>query len=246
MIIASITTSLDGYVTGPDDRPGAGLGDGGERLHYWVFGGPWTYDDERSFGEMSEADRAFYEPLVARIGAGVVGRGMYDAAGAWGGTNPWGGTAFVVTHRVEDQPDESSGFRFVDGVEDAVAQARDGRRRPGRLPRRRGQRHPAGPRGRARRRARDLDRPGGAGRGQAAVGGLQPRPGPGDPRGPPLAVRRAHEVRGHVADRVVASQRIRVANVYVAVADRLPNSSSANSGTLRVPRFPVSTPAPSR
>ena len=64
-------------------------------------------------------------------------------------------------------------------------------------------------------------------------------------RGPPLAVRRAHEVRGHALT-VVAFQRIRVANVYVAVADRLPNSSSANSGTLRVPRFPVSTPAPSR
>ena len=124
MIIASITTSLDGYVTGPDDRPGAGLGVGGERLHYWVFGGPWTYDGQRSASGMSGADREYYDALVARIGAGVVGRGMYDAAGAWGGTNPWGGTAFVVTHRVEDQPEESSGFRFVDGVEDALAQAR--------------------------------------------------------------------------------------------------------------------------
>ena len=28
-VIAGITTSLDGYVTGPNDRPGAGLGDGG-------------------------------------------------------------------------------------------------------------------------------------------------------------------------------------------------------------------------
>ena len=30
----------------------------------------------------------------------------------------------MVTHRVEDQPVESSGFRFVDGVQQAVAQAR--------------------------------------------------------------------------------------------------------------------------
>ena len=44
-VIASITTSVDGYVTGPDDKPGTGLGVGGERLHYWAFGGPWTYDD---------------------------------------------------------------------------------------------------------------------------------------------------------------------------------------------------------
>ncbi|MBV8444747.1 MAG: dihydrofolate reductase, partial [Candidatus Dormibacteraeota bacterium] len=43
-VIAGITMSLDGYITGPNDRPGAGLGEGGERLHWWVFGGPWTYE----------------------------------------------------------------------------------------------------------------------------------------------------------------------------------------------------------
>ena len=37
-VIAGITTSVDGYITGPDDGPGCGLGVGGERLHYWVFG----------------------------------------------------------------------------------------------------------------------------------------------------------------------------------------------------------------
>jgi hypothetical protein len=29
---------------------------------------------------------------------------MYDAAGAWGGTNPFPGTLFVLTHRTADQP----------------------------------------------------------------------------------------------------------------------------------------------
>src|SRR2546430_5871496 len=38
-VIASITTSVDGYVTGADDGPVYGLGRGGERLHYWVMGG---------------------------------------------------------------------------------------------------------------------------------------------------------------------------------------------------------------
>ena len=46
-VVAGITTSVDGYITGPDDGPGKGLGEGGERLHYWVFGGPWTYDGGR-------------------------------------------------------------------------------------------------------------------------------------------------------------------------------------------------------
>jgi hypothetical protein len=45
-VAAGITTSLDGYITGPNDGPGRGLGEGGERLHYWVFGGPWRYEEE--------------------------------------------------------------------------------------------------------------------------------------------------------------------------------------------------------
>ena len=49
-VLASITTSVDGYIAGPDDGPGKGLGEGGERLHYWVFGGPWTYDAARGWG----------------------------------------------------------------------------------------------------------------------------------------------------------------------------------------------------
>jgi hypothetical protein len=48
-VIASITTSVDGFITGPDDRPGCGLGKGGERLRDWVMGGPWTYDGGHKF-----------------------------------------------------------------------------------------------------------------------------------------------------------------------------------------------------
>jgi hypothetical protein len=29
-VLAGITTSIDGYVAGPDDSPGKGLGEGGE------------------------------------------------------------------------------------------------------------------------------------------------------------------------------------------------------------------------
>jgi dihydrofolate reductase len=121
--IASITTSVDGYVTGPDDGPGNGLGTGGERLHYWVMGGPWTYETEHEPGGMTGADKEFFDDLVADMGSGVVGRGMYDAAGAWGGTNPFGGTLYVVTHRTEDQPAPETGFVFVDDFDRAMALA---------------------------------------------------------------------------------------------------------------------------
>ena len=123
-VIASITTSVDGYVTGPGDGPGCGLGVGGERLHHWVMGGPWTYESERDTGAMAGADKEFFDELVASMGAGICGRGMYDAAGAWGGTNPFGDTLYVLTHRTEDQPDPASGFVFVDGLDRAMELAR--------------------------------------------------------------------------------------------------------------------------
>lgn len=31
-----MSMSLDGFITGPDDGPGSGLGDGGLRLHEWL------------------------------------------------------------------------------------------------------------------------------------------------------------------------------------------------------------------
>jgi dihydrofolate reductase len=123
-VIATITTSVDGYVAGPDDGPGCGLGVGGERLHYWVMGGPWTYDNEREPGaDMDPVDRSVIDDLMSAQGASICGRGMYDAAGAWGGTNPFGVPVFVVTHRTDEAPDPATGFHFVDGLDTALAEA---------------------------------------------------------------------------------------------------------------------------
>jgi len=122
-VTAAITISLDGYITGPNDGPGQGLGEGGERLHYWVFGGPWSYDEEPR-GEATGADKEYLDEGMARAGAVVVGRNMYEAAEAWGGRNPFGMPLFVVTHRPEDEPAEG-GFTFVDGLDEALARGRE-------------------------------------------------------------------------------------------------------------------------
>ena len=125
-VIAGITTSLDGYIVGPDDHAGQGLGVGGERLHYWVMGGPWTYaDDGHDTEGMHGPDKEFFDGLTEDMGCGIVGRTMYEAAGAWGGTNPFPGTLIVLTHRTEDQPDASTGFLFVNGFDEALAKARE-------------------------------------------------------------------------------------------------------------------------
>jgi dihydrofolate reductase len=122
-VAAGITTSLDGYITGPNDGPGRGLGDGGERLHYWVFGGPWTYD-EGPRGEPTGADKEVLDEATARVGAVVGGRNTYEAAQAWGGSNPFGVPFFIVTHRPQDAPADA-GFRFVNGLDEAIARARE-------------------------------------------------------------------------------------------------------------------------
>jgi dihydrofolate reductase len=120
-VLAAITTSVDGYVAGPNDGPGKGLGEGGERLHHWVFGGPWTYGSEPR-GEPSGEDAAWLEEAISRVGAVVGGRWTYEAAGHWGDENPWGLPFFIVTHRPEEEP-PGGAFTFVSGVREAVERA---------------------------------------------------------------------------------------------------------------------------
>jgi dihydrofolate reductase len=122
-VLAGITTSVDGYVAGLDDGPGKGLGEGGERLHYWVFGGPWTYDEPPK-GEPTGEDAEWLAEAISRIGAVVGGRRTYEASGRWGGKNPWGLPFFIVTHRPEEEP-EGGAFTFVSGVEEAVERAKE-------------------------------------------------------------------------------------------------------------------------
>ena len=121
MVKAGITISLDGYIVGPNDGPGTGLGEGGERLHYWVFGGPWSYGSE--LGEPTGEDAAWLEATMTRIGAVVGGRATYEAAEHWGDENPWGLPVFIVTHRPEEEP-EGGAFTFVSGVKEAVERAK--------------------------------------------------------------------------------------------------------------------------
>jgi dihydrofolate reductase len=121
-VLAAITISVDGYIAGPDDGPGKGLGEGGERLHYWVFGGPWSYAEEAR-GEATGEDAEWLAEAMSRIGAVVGGRWTYEAARHWGDKNPWGLPFFIVTHRPEEQP-AGDDFTFVSGVETAVERAR--------------------------------------------------------------------------------------------------------------------------
>jgi dihydrofolate reductase len=123
-VLGGITMSLDGFVTGPHDRLGAGLGDGGERLHYWVFGGPWRYGEEG--GSATDVDREFIDETFASAGAWLVGRTMHDVVDGWGDDPGFGVPVYVVTHRPhETLVKGDTTFEFVtDGIDAALERAR--------------------------------------------------------------------------------------------------------------------------
>jgi dihydrofolate reductase len=143
-VFFDISVSLDGFVAGPDMRPGAGLGDGGERLHEWAFATEafGRLHGGRAGGEPG-ADSDIIDEVFGRAGAHVMGKRMFGGGdGAWGsdpvwGDEPWEGwwgdeppfraPVFVVTHHArEPLVKGETTFHFVTGgVEEAVAQAKE-------------------------------------------------------------------------------------------------------------------------
>lgn len=125
-VLAAITMSMDGYIAGPNDRLGAGLGDGGEALHYWIFGAPWTYDNEGG-STPAEVDRAHLDELFSSGGAWIVGRTMHDLADGWGDDPGFGVPVFVVTHRPRETDIKGeTTFTFVTGgLDEALRRARE-------------------------------------------------------------------------------------------------------------------------
>ncbi len=113
-VLIDITMSLDGFVTGPNDGPGNGLGDGGHVLHEWAFN-PTEQDN-----------LLLFEEPMQKLGSGIVGRRTFDIAeGAWGDNPPFGpGEIFVLTHRPHEPITRGmTTFVFVDGLENALQRA---------------------------------------------------------------------------------------------------------------------------
>lgn len=122
-VIADQSMSLDGFTTGPNVAIGNGMGDGGDRLHEWMFSqgeGADTNGDERE-------DTAFN--LLQRSGAVVVGRRMFDVGVVpWGENPPFHQPVFVVTHRATEPIVKEGGttYTFVTGgIAAALARAKE-------------------------------------------------------------------------------------------------------------------------
>jgi dihydrofolate reductase len=130
-VAANISTSLDGYVAGPNDGPDNGLGDGGERLHQWVYGlESWRERHGLEGGETS-ADAEVLEETFATTGAIVLGKRMFDNARGWGEEPPFHMPVFVLTHHAREPLEMQGGttFHFVtEGTDVALERARDAAR----------------------------------------------------------------------------------------------------------------------
>jgi dihydrofolate reductase len=119
-----MSVSLDGFVAGPNEGPGNGLGDGGERLHEWaarVSGMP-----ESSGGPV---DRPGVNGQVVgeymSTGAVVAGRGTFEPAGGWSGDHHGGVPIFIYSRH---EPGIDIGqwplVTYTDDLSAAICQAK--------------------------------------------------------------------------------------------------------------------------
>ena len=112
-----MSMSLDGFITGPHDGQGNGLGDGGERLHEWL-GDPVS--DYPHFSPPGLSGQVFAE--VMATGAVVVGRKTFDYAGHWGGDHH-GVPIFVLTRGILPEP-QSELVHYVSDAATAMREAK--------------------------------------------------------------------------------------------------------------------------
>src|SRR4051794_1284206 len=109
-----MSMSLDGFIAGPDDRPGQEMGLGGFRLFNWL-------DDRNEPGPNGE----FYADSMA-TGAIIAGRRTFELAGRWHGDHHDGGPILVLTSQVDAGDISPRSARFYTDAEACAADARAG------------------------------------------------------------------------------------------------------------------------
>jgi dihydrofolate reductase len=120
-VIADISMSLDGFVTGPDPGPANGLGTGGDGLHTWAF-------------STDPVDRAVLASTTEATGVVVMGRRLFDIIDGphgWSDEVGYGADVaaappvLVVTRRPPATVRLADRVTFVvDGVRSAIGKAR--------------------------------------------------------------------------------------------------------------------------
>ncbi|WP_382304001.1 dihydrofolate reductase family protein [Herbiconiux sp. UC225_62] len=117
-VVMYASVSVDGFIAGADDDPGA--------LFDWLTSGDVALD-ESGVLLVSQASYDYVRPYWNEIGATIVGRHVFDLTDGWGGVPPSGvDHVVVVTHRPEPEGwNAEAPFHFVGSVEAAVTKARE-------------------------------------------------------------------------------------------------------------------------
>jgi dihydrofolate reductase len=116
-LIADMSMSLDGRV--------ADTGDDISRLTRWFFDGDTEVAPGAPF-KTSENSAQLLREALGSVGAIIGGRRYFDLAAGWGGRHPMGVPVYILTHEPPaDWPADSTIHFVTDGLESAVAQARE-------------------------------------------------------------------------------------------------------------------------
>ena len=117
-----MSMSLDGFIAGPNEGPGNGLGDGGHRLHEWAMtGGDVDLEVARRSGGVNGQ---VVEEFMS-TGAVVAGRGTFEPAGGWGGDHHDGVPIFILTRHDPDDLRQWPLVTYVNDVTSAMTQAKE-------------------------------------------------------------------------------------------------------------------------
>ena len=118
-VITSAAVSLDGFIADTEDAVGP--------LFDWYNNGPvevYGTDKDRPF-KVSPQSAEYINSIWPNVSAVVMGRRLFDLTNGWHGVPAVGDHVFVVTHDPPtDWPFPDAPFTFVNGVEDAIDQAK--------------------------------------------------------------------------------------------------------------------------
>jgi dihydrofolate reductase len=118
-----MSMSLDGFIAGPNETPDNGLGDGGDRLHEWVFEN--AADASGVPIRPPGADGEVFDEMMA-TGAVVAGRGTAEPADYWGGDHHDGVPIFILSRNpTEAEQAKWPLVTYVSDVETAMARAKE-------------------------------------------------------------------------------------------------------------------------
>jgi dihydrofolate reductase len=128
IVMMHAAVSVDGFIADEDDQVGP-------LFDYYGNGDMEVFDGGQI--KVSQISAGYLRPMLAGIGAMVIGRHLFDMTNGWEGTPPAGDHVVVISHRPRPGDWQPSGsnpvhprqrqasYSFISDVAQAVAKARE-------------------------------------------------------------------------------------------------------------------------